>query len=109
VSADGDRKFITKNAVIGEYVRSSGKPRGHGLAGAPKDPLKATSGSEKAGYYAFDIAKKIRGISLDTIAYDGSDKGTIDDLQWQWLEKELRRNSKRYFVGGKVRRNGQRS
>lgn len=104
VPADNNRFFLDKNELIEEFDNTTGKPRGHGLRGAPVDPYSAEG--DRAGYYAFDISEDVVGISMDTIAYGGGPSGQMDDAQFRWIEKQLRKNSKRFYTaGGKLRRN----
>lgn len=103
VPADGNRRFVNKNAVVTQYMDTTGKPNGHGFNAAPADPLDS---GRPAGYYPFKISKKVRGISLDTIDYSGVERGSISDPQFTWLEKQLKKFSKKYYTtGGKLKRN----
>ncbi|HYP23760.1 MAG TPA: hypothetical protein VEV43_09315, partial [Actinomycetota bacterium] len=86
--------------LVDEFFQSDGKPYGHGLARAPEDPMH----DSRAGYYSFPMGPKVRGISLDTISYDGVSEGHIPDPQFKWLRRELRKWSKTYYAGGERRR-----
>lgn len=98
VPSDRNRRLLTPRYLHEEFFNTSGKPRGHGLNKAPDYPYTAEGDSIfPAGYYAFDISEKIVGVSMDTISYDLSDAGQIDNEQFKWLEETLRANSKRYF------------
>jgi 3',5'-cyclic AMP phosphodiesterase CpdA len=99
VPADPKRRFLTHKQLVDEYLASNGRPRGHGLARAPKD----AQHDSRAGYYSFKINRRIRGISLDTIAYDGVANGHIPDPQWDWLVRKLREWSSYRYVNGKRR------
>jgi metallophosphoesterase (TIGR03767 family) len=101
VPPDVERVFLDHEELIEEFFQSEGRPRGHGLARAPEDPMH----DSRAGYYSFPMARKVRGISLDTISYDGVSEGHIPDPQFRWLRKELRKWSESYFVNGKRRSN----
>ncbi len=101
VPADGERAFVDHEELVDEFFQSEGSPRGHGLARAPDDPMH----DARAGYYGFPVGRKVRGISLDSISYDGVSDGHVPDPQFRWLRKELRRWSTRYFAGGELRRN----
>ena len=101
VTADEKRHFLTHEELVGEFFESPKKPEGHGLANAPRDPLH----DSRAGYYTFRISKRIRGISLDTISYDNGPSGHIPDAQFQWLERKLKRFSKRYYEGDALEKN----
>lgn len=102
IPADADRHFMTHDEAVQELFNSTGQPEGHGLAGAPDDPR---SGS-RAGYYAWDIAPDIVGISMDTINWEGGSSGQLDDPQFRWIEEQLIAASRKYYgPDGKVRKN----
>lgn len=101
VPADQARHFLTHEELVEEFFESPRKPKGHGLANAPQDPLHGS----RAGYYTFKVSRRIRGISLDTISNDGGPNGHIPDAQFQWLERKLQRFSKRYYEGDAVQKN----
>lgn len=97
VPSDPLRQFLARGDIIDEYLAASGAPRGHGFRNAPDDPLDA---EEKAGYYAFDVSERIIGLSLDTIAADSGASGQMDDHQFKWLKRQLKRHSRRYYSEG---------
>ncbi|MGH2752606.1 MAG: hypothetical protein ACRDK3_17310 [Actinomycetota bacterium] len=100
VPADPDRRFLSKAELIDEHFQTTGKPEGHGLESAP------TVEGERQGYYSFRIAPKVRGISLDTVAHTGGgSNGHVPDSQFRWLERQLKKNSTRFYEGGEKRRN----
>jgi metallophosphoesterase (TIGR03767 family) len=101
VPADAERVFVDHEELVEEFFQSDGRPRGHGLARAPQDPMH----DSRAGYYSFKMGPHVRGISLDTISYDGVSEGHIPDPQFRWLRKELRKWSGAYWVNGKLRSN----
>ena len=101
VPADPARRFLSHEQLVEEFFESPTKPKGHGLANAPQDPLHGS----RAGYYTFKVAKRIRGISLDTISNDGGPNGHIPDPQFQWLERKLKKYSKRFYEGDQLRKN----
>lgn len=93
VPEDPDRIFLTHDEVVEGYAASEGVPAGHGL----KDTTTDASFGGPAGYYRFKISKKVVGISMDTIAYDGSSEGIVNDSQFKWVAKQLKKNSKTYY------------
>lgn len=101
VPADAERVFVDHEELVEEFFQSDGRPYGHGLARAPEDPMH----DSRAGYYSFPMSRRVRGISLDTISYDGVAEGHIPDPQFRWLRGELRKWSKVYFAGGERKRN----
>ena len=101
VPADEARSFLSHEELVGEFFKSSTKPKGHGLAKAPNDPVHGG----RAGYYTFNVGRRIKGISLDTTSYDGVSNGHVPDPQFQWLERKLMRWSKRYYEGDELKKN----
>ncbi len=98
VPSDRNRRLLTKRYLHEEFFNTSGKPRGHGLNRAPDYPyLEEGEEAFPAGYYAFDISEEIVGIAMDTVSYDLSDAGQLDNEQFEWLEAVMRDNSRRYF------------
>ena len=93
VPADPDRHTLTHEELVETFFESPTKPKGHGLARAPQDSMHGSRG----GYYGFKAGQRIRGISLDTISYDGVANGHIPDPQFLWLEEQLKRWSKKYY------------
>lgn len=102
VPADPHRHFMTHDETVQELFNSTSEPVGHGLANAPEDPRFGS----RAGYYTWDIAPDILGISMDTINWDGGSAGQLDDAQFRWIEDQLVGASKRFFGrDGKVQKN----
>jgi metallophosphoesterase (TIGR03767 family) len=93
VPDDPNRRFITHRRLVKEYFNTSGTPVGHGFARAPTDPLH----DARAGYYSWPLGRKVRGISLDTISYDGGPAGAIPHPQYKWLRRQLKKWSRRYY------------
>lgn len=102
VPADPDRHFMTHDETVEELFVTTGQPVGHGLEAAPQDPRFQS----RAGYYAWDIAPGILGVSMDTINWEGGSSGQLDDPQFQWVEEQLVNSSKRYYdTGGELQKN----
>jgi hypothetical protein len=93
VPADPARKLLLPNQVIAQYFKTGGTPLGHGFNRAPDDPL----GEGPAAYYTLPLHKKVRAIALDSTARHFGDGGTIDDPQFQWLERKLIQSSKSHY------------
>lgn len=99
VSADFGRIFINHDEIVNTYAEADGKPRGHGMANTPVDPVLGTSDDpSRAGYYAFNISGKVRGISLDTVSYSSTDEGILNDSQFRWVERQLKKSSRVYYT-----------
>lgn len=105
VPSDSNRKFLTREEIVDEFLDAAGKPKGHGFGSAPEDPA---APGEKAGYYTFQISKRVLGISLDTISYESGASGQLSDQQFRWLQKKLKRNSRKFYnvAGEKKKRRG---
>lgn len=85
VTADPDRRPLSKSEYMAEMFKTTGTPVGHGFA---QDNL--TSGK---GYYAFDHGTHLRCIVLDTVNPGGYSEGSLDQAQFAWLEGELEANA----------------
>jgi hypothetical protein len=101
VTPDPERSFLDHEELVDGYFEGNGEPDGHGFGRAPQDPLHGS----RAGYYTFPVSKMIRGISLDTIAYDGGPNGHIPDPQFKWLRKQLMKYSEHYYDGKEKKTN----
>jgi metallophosphoesterase (TIGR03767 family) len=82
---DPDRRIIGK----AEYKRLAG----HGFQKV--DPKENAASKGTASYYA-STTKGVRFISLDTVAEGGGASGNLDDSQYKWLERELRKTKRNH-------------
>jgi metallophosphoesterase (TIGR03767 family) len=91
VPPDADRRIVNK----AEYraLMADGSRSAHGFARTPRSELQASNGS--ASYYAATLRKGIRFIALDTVAEGGGADGNLDEPQFQWLRRELRKAHRR--------------
>ena len=85
VTADPDRRPLTKSEYMAEMFRTTGTPVGHGFAQS-----NVASGK---GYYAFDHGAHLRCVVLDTVNPGGYADGSVDETQFQWLRTELTANA----------------
>jgi metallophosphoesterase (TIGR03767 family) len=85
VAPDPDREIVSKR----RYRRLVGGRRKHGFGYTPHRELRASRGT--ASYYAWTPRKGLRFVSLDTVAEGGGSNGNLDDPQYRWLRRELRR------------------
>ena len=92
VPPDPDRRIINK----AEYrsLMADGSRNAHGFARTPRAELNASN--RTASYYAATLRKGIRFIGLDTVAEGGGNDGNLDDPQYQWLRRQLRRARRRH-------------
>jgi metallophosphoesterase (TIGR03767 family) len=88
VTADTNRRPLSRLETIAEYFNSTGEPYGHGYS--------AWNLNTGNAYYAFDRGP-IRGIVLDTVNPFGGSEGSIGTDQLAWLTNELQQGSSHYL------------
>ena len=86
VTADPDRRYVTRAQIIAEHFVTRGTPVGHGFTQA--------SIAENRAYYAFDHGALLRCVVLDTVNPGGLPDGSVDRPQLEWLRQELTANSR---------------
>ena len=96
VPPDENRQFVDHRQF--KKLHDTGKQRDeHGFAFIDEDELKASRGA--ASYYDFSPEPGIRYIVLDTVSEGGvigdSSSGNIDDPQFRWLKRKLRKAERR--------------
>ncbi len=93
VSPDADRRPLTKKDWISEHLRSGTGPgpEGHGFTRANVDT--------ESAYYVLDLGP-IALIVIDTVNPGGFSAGSMDAVQFAWLEDQLKRRSSTYFEKG---------
>jgi metallophosphoesterase (TIGR03767 family) len=91
VPPDPDRRIISKAEYRG--LMAKGSKSAHGFARTPRAELRASNGT--ASYYAVTPRKGMRFISLDTVAEGGGQNGNLDDPQYRWLKRQLRKARRR--------------
>jgi metallophosphoesterase (TIGR03767 family) len=89
VTADPNRKQITRRQVVEQHFNTTGTPVGHGFTA--ENRLKGTA------YYSFDKGK-VRCIVLDTVNPNGYDTGSIDKPQMTWLTNLLAQSKNKYVM-----------
>jgi metallophosphoesterase (TIGR03767 family) len=85
VTADRNRRILTRSETVTEYFKTTGTPVGHGFTAANR-----THGT---AYYTF-MSGPVRCIVLDTVNPNGDADGSIDQAQLTWLTSRLNANSK---------------
>jgi metallophosphoesterase (TIGR03767 family) len=104
VSADPDRRWLTREQTVKEHFNTRGRPVGHGYTQRNID--------EGVAYYTFDLPGSvvpIRGIVLDTVNPNGYSEGSLDEAQFSWLERQLVAAHTRHLdTNGNVVRGGAR-
>ena len=87
VPPDPDRRFVGREEFKTLHGRSD---RNHGFGFVDRRELRASDGA--ASYYGFTRGG-VRMIAIDTVAEGGFSTGNVDNPQYEWLERELDRNS----------------
>jgi len=103
VPADNRRRmFINRHGWAKEHFKTTGRPKGHGY-NERRCRNKEGKLLERL-CYSFTQGK-FHFIGLDSNPDEGLETGNIDKPQWQWLKRELRRNSTFWYRknGKKVR------
>ncbi len=80
VSADPDRRQLSRGEIVDEHFKTSGLPAGHGFTRTNRD-------SETA-YYAFDKGR-FRFVVMDTVNPNGYADGSLDPAQFAWLQTTI--------------------
>ncbi|HET6940433.1 MAG TPA: TIGR03767 family metallophosphoesterase [Nocardioides sp.] len=98
VTADPNRRPLSRAETIAEYFKSTGSPHGHGYT--------AWNLATSNAYYTFGKGR-VRGIALDTVNPFGGSEGSIDQTQLAWLTEQLKKGSRHYLdESGDVVRGG---
>jgi hypothetical protein len=80
VSADPDRRPLSRRSFVEAHFRDGGRPRGHGFTEANR--LRGTA------HYVHD-AGPVRFVVLDTACSQGGSGGAVDEDQAAWLAEVL--------------------
>lgn len=94
VTADENRKILTREAYIAEMFKTTGAPKGHGFT---INFNKVQDDGHLPCYWVSDKYAQFRLIGLDTVNPGGLDSGSIGDRQFKWLEEKLIQVSSRYY------------
>lgn len=91
VTADADRRLLSRSETVEEHFTTTGAPVGHGFTDQNR--------TDGTAYYAFDApGGLVRFLIMDTIRATGSDKGEVDATQLAWLQSELDATTDRLVV-----------
>ncbi|MCU1590806.1 MAG: hypothetical protein JWP11_2062 [Frankiales bacterium] len=82
VTADPERRILSRAETVKEHFTTGGLPVGHGYTAA-----NVTAGT---AYYVFDPHPQVRAIVLDTVNPNGESDGSIDQTQLDWLTARLK-------------------
>ncbi len=89
VTPDPARRLLARSEYLQEHFTTTSRPRGHGFTG--------TNLAQNVAYYAFSPADRVRCISLDSVNPNGYADGSLDAVQFAWLEQQLVAASSRYL------------
>jgi metallophosphoesterase (TIGR03767 family) len=89
VTADKNRRMLTRKQTVAEHFNTTGSPVGHGYT--------RNNVNSSIAYYTFDPSPSVHCISMDTCDTDGYDTGSIDTTQFAWLQSQLKAHSSRYL------------
>jgi metallophosphoesterase (TIGR03767 family) len=90
VTADPNRRLLSRRQTIDEHFHTTGTPSGHGFTTANQD--------SNTAYYCFDPAEPIQAIVLDTVNPGGLSDGSLDRQQFDWLSGKLAAAGNRLVV-----------
>ena len=82
VTADPDRRILSRGQTVSSHFTTGGLPVGHGYT--------AANVSSGTAYYVFEPHPQVRGIVLDTVNPNGESDGSIDQSQLDWLTARLK-------------------
>ena len=88
VTADPNRRLLTRAQIVQEHFITTGRPRGHGYT--------SQNLADGTAYYVFGNGA-IRFIVLDTVNQGGGPNGSLDHAQFGWLEQQLIAGSSNYL------------
>lgn len=89
VTADPERREITKKEWVEEHFTTVGLPVGHGFT--EENRTKGTA------YYTFDKGL-VRFVVLDSVNPNGYESGSIGKAQFAWLKSVLAKSTKKLVV-----------
>jgi metallophosphoesterase (TIGR03767 family) len=81
VTADPNRKVVSRAETIAAHFTTTGAPVGHGFT--------AQNRSDGTAYYTFEASDQVHGIVLDTVNPGGLSNGSLDATQLAWLKTQL--------------------
>lgn len=85
VSKDADRKALERGEFAAAHLASPGLPHGHGFT--------EQNAILKTMYYSVEIAG-IKLIVIDSVNQFGGWQGSLDEAQFEWLEREIANSTK---------------
>ena len=89
VSADPNRRQLTRGEVVDEHFTTTSLPRGHGFTQQNRDTDTA--------YYSFDKGQ-FRYVVMDTVNPNGYSDGSLDPAQFAWVKTAIEGASGRAVI-----------
>lgn len=92
VTADPNRRFVSRDEWVEEHFTTTGLPAGHGFT--------ETNRSEGTGYYTFDQGadSAVRFVVMDTVNENGGDQGSLSMVQFAWIQQVLADSADKLLV-----------
>lgn len=89
VTADPDRRLLSRAELVEEHFVTTGLPAGHGFTEENR--------ANGTCYYTFDQGL-VRFIVMDTVNENGGSNGSLDQTQFTWLKEQLAASGDRIVV-----------
>lgn len=89
VTADPDRRLLSRAELVEEHFITTGLPAGHGFTEENR--------ANGTCYYTFDQGL-VRFIVMDTVNENGGSNGSLDQAQFTWLQEQLAASADRVVV-----------
>lgn len=89
VTADPDRRLLSRAETIEEHFTTTGLPVGHGFT--------ADNRTTGLGYYTFDQGP-IRFLVMDTVNENGGSDGSIGQSQFEWVQQQLAASGDKFVI-----------
>ena len=80
VTADPDRRLLTRKEIVEEHFLTSGAPVGHGFTQSNR--------TDGTAYYSFDVGD-FRMVVMDTVNPNGYADGSLDQAQFDWIKSVI--------------------
>jgi metallophosphoesterase (TIGR03767 family) len=85
VTADVERRALERGQFAALHLSSPGSPKGHGFG--------EKNVNEKTMYYSTDVGR-VKLIVIDSVNQFGGWQGSLDEIQFAWLESEIANSPK---------------
>lgn len=85
VTADAERRALERGQFAALHLASPGSPKGHGFS--------EQNVEERTMYYSTEIGK-VKLIVIDSVNQYGGWQGSLDEVQFAWLESEIASSTK---------------